>query len=85
MKHNAIEKCDEANLFLLFRNEFGRNVYFNFQPYGVMIGQHSFGEEKGLRNDDKSGCLLNQLSWVSPRTIKETLLPADDFRYPYMS
>jgi len=27
---------------------------------------------------------LNLLRWVSPRSIKETLVPPTDWRYPHM-
>lgn len=61
------------------------NFYFNDKPSGAMIGQQPFGGARASGTNDKSGSHLNLLRWVSPRTIKETLLPADDFRYPYMS
>jgi len=28
--------------------------------------------------------MVNMLRWVSPRTIKETFVPAKDYRYPFM-
>ena len=60
------------------------NFYFNDKPSGAMIGQQPFGGARASGTNDKSGSPLNLLRWVSPRTIKETLLPATDFRYPYM-
>ncbi len=60
------------------------NFYFNDKPSGAMIGQQPFGGARASGTNDKSGSHLNLLRWVSPRTIKETLLPATDFRYPYM-
>ena len=35
--------------------------------------------------NDKAGSILNLLRWVSPRSIKETLVPPKDFRYPFMA
>ena len=32
----------------------------------------------------RPGSWLNLERWITPRTIKETFLPAKDFRYPYM-
>ena len=34
--------------------------------------------------NDKAGSYLNLLRWVSPRTIKEALVPATDYRYPFL-
>ena len=34
--------------------------------------------------NDKAGSVVNLLRWVSPRTIKEALLPAEDWRYPFL-
>jgi len=34
--------------------------------------------------NDKAGSLWNLSRWVSPRTVKETFVPATDYRYPFM-
>jgi 1-pyrroline-5-carboxylate dehydrogenase len=60
------------------------NFYFNDKPTGAMVGQQPFGGSRASGTNDKAGSHLNLLRWVSPRTIKETLLPATDFRYPFM-
>jgi 1-pyrroline-5-carboxylate dehydrogenase len=60
------------------------NFYFNDKPTGAMVGQQPFGGSRASGTNDKAGSHLNLLRWVSPRTIKETLIPATDFRYPYM-
>jgi 1-pyrroline-5-carboxylate dehydrogenase len=60
------------------------NFYINDKPSGAMIGQQPFGGSRASGTNDKAGSYLNLLRWTSPRTIKETLLPASDFRYPYM-
>ncbi len=60
------------------------NFYINDKPTGAMVGQQPFGGSRGSGTNDKAGSHLNLLRWVSPRTIKETLLPATDFKYPFM-
>jgi 1-pyrroline-5-carboxylate dehydrogenase len=61
------------------------NFYINDKPTGAMVGQQPFGGARASGTNDKSGSKLNLLRWVSPRTIKETLVPPTDFRYPYMT
>jgi 1-pyrroline-5-carboxylate dehydrogenase len=60
------------------------NFYINDKPTGAMVGQQPFGGARGSGTNDKAGSYLNLIRWVSPRTIKETLIPATDFRYQYM-
>jgi 1-pyrroline-5-carboxylate dehydrogenase len=60
------------------------NFYINDKPTGAMIGQQPFGGGRASGTNDKAGTLLNLLRWVSPRTIKETFLPAVDYGYPFM-
>jgi 1-pyrroline-5-carboxylate dehydrogenase len=60
------------------------NFYINDKPTGAMVGQQPFGGARASGTNDKAGSHLNLLRWVSPRTIKETLIPATDFKYPYM-
>jgi 1-pyrroline-5-carboxylate dehydrogenase len=60
------------------------NFYINDKPTGAMVGQQPFGGSRASGTNDKAGSHLNLLRWVSPRTIKETLIPATGFRYPYM-
>jgi 1-pyrroline-5-carboxylate dehydrogenase len=61
------------------------NFYINDKPTGAMVGQQPFGGARASGTNDKSGSMLNLLRWVSPRTVKETLVPPTDFRYPYMT
>ncbi len=61
------------------------NFYINDKPTGAMVGQQPFGGARASGTNDKAGSYLNLIRWVSPRTIKETLIPATDFRYPYMT
>lgn len=65
------------------RNAAG-NFYINDKPTGAMVGLQPFGGARASGTNDKAGGSLNLLRWVSPRTIKETFVPATDFRYPYM-
>jgi 1-pyrroline-5-carboxylate dehydrogenase len=60
------------------------NFYINDKPTGAMVGQQPFGGARASGTNDKAGSYLNLLRWVSPRTIKETLIPATDFKYPFM-
>ena len=60
------------------------NFYINDKPTGAMVGLQPFGGARASGTNDKAGGRLNLMRWVSPRTIKETFLPATDFRYPYM-
>ncbi len=60
------------------------NFYLNDKPTGAVVGLQPFGGARGSGTNDKAGSFLNLLRWTSPRTIKETLLPATDFKYPYM-
>jgi 1-pyrroline-5-carboxylate dehydrogenase len=60
------------------------NFYINDKPTGAMVGLQPFGGSRGSGTNDKAGGNLNLLRWISPRTIKETFIPAQDFPYPYM-
>lgn len=60
------------------------NFYINDKPTGAMVGQQPFGGSRASGTNDKAGSHLNLLRWVSPRTIKETLIPATDYKYPFM-
>jgi len=59
------------------------NFYINDKPTGAMVGQQPFGGARASGTNDKAGSYLNLIRWVSPRTIKETLIPPTDFRYPF--
>ena len=60
------------------------NFYINDKPSGALVGQQPFGGSRASGTNDKAGSYLNLTRWVSPRTIKETLIPATDFKYPFM-
>jgi 1-pyrroline-5-carboxylate dehydrogenase len=60
------------------------NFYVNDKPTGAVVGQQPFGGSRASGTNDKAGSPLNLLRWVSPRSIKETLVPPTDWRYPHM-
>jgi len=60
------------------------NFYINDKPTGAVVGQQPFGGARASGTDDKAGSAQNLLRWVAARTIKETFVPAVDYRYPYM-
>jgi 1-pyrroline-5-carboxylate dehydrogenase len=60
------------------------NYYINDKPTGAVVGQQPFGGGRASGTNDKAGSVLNLHRWVSPRAIKETFVPAKDYRYPFM-
>lgn len=73
--------AEEATYAL--RNAAG-NFYINDKPTGAVVGQQPFGGARASGTNDKAGSILNLLRWVSPRTIKETFVPAEDYKYPFL-
>ena len=60
------------------------NFYINDKPTGAVVGQQPFGGARASGTNDKAGSVLNLYRWLSPRTIKETFVPAADYRYPFL-
>ena len=60
------------------------NFYINDKCTGAIVGQQPFGGARGSGTNDKAGSKLNLQRWVSARTVKETFVPAVDYRYPFM-
>jgi 1-pyrroline-5-carboxylate dehydrogenase len=60
------------------------NFYINDKPTGAIVGQQPFGGARASGTNDKAGSAHNLLRWTSPRVIKETFVPATDWRYPHM-
>ena len=60
------------------------NFYINDKCTGAVVGQQPFGGARASGTNDKAGSLINLLRWVSPRTIKEALVPPTDYRYPFL-
>jgi 1-pyrroline-5-carboxylate dehydrogenase len=69
---------------LALRNAAG-NFYINDKPTGAQVGQQPFGGARASGTNDKAGSKMNLMRWVSARTIKETFVPATDYRYPFMA
>jgi 1-pyrroline-5-carboxylate dehydrogenase len=60
------------------------NFYINDKPTGAVVGQQPFGGARKSGTNDKAGSHLNLFRWLSPRTIKETMNPPKDYRYPFL-
>jgi len=67
----------------LLQNAAG-NFYINDKPTGAVVGQQPFGGARSSGTNDKAGSKMNLMRWVSVRLIKETFVPATDYRYPFM-
>ena len=61
------------------------NFDVNDKPTGAVVGQQPFGGGRASGTNDKAGSMWNLIRWVSPRTVKETLVPATDYRYPFLA
>jgi 1-pyrroline-5-carboxylate dehydrogenase len=60
------------------------NFYINDKPTGAVVGQQPFGGARKSGTNDKAGSMWNLMRWVSPRSMKETLVPPTDYRYPFL-
>ena len=60
------------------------NFYINDKPTGAVVGQQPFGGGRASGTNDKAGSVMNLLRWTSAQSIKETLVPSTDYRYPFM-
>jgi 1-pyrroline-5-carboxylate dehydrogenase len=60
------------------------NFYINDKPTGAVVGMQPFGGARASGTNDKAGSMQNLLRWVSPRTIKETFVTPEDYRYPFL-
>ncbi|MBB5917955.1 1-pyrroline-5-carboxylate dehydrogenase [Nocardia transvalensis] len=76
---SAIEKASEALRFA------AGNFYVNDKPTGAVVGQQPFGGARASGTNDKAGSPLNLLRWASPRSIKETFVPATEHAYPHQA
>jgi len=59
------------------------NFYINDKPTGAVVGQQPFGGARASGTNDKAGSILNLYRWLNARTIKETMVPVTDYRYPF--
>ncbi|MDR1431470.1 MAG: aldehyde dehydrogenase family protein, partial [Propionibacteriaceae bacterium] len=60
------------------------NFYINDKSTGAVVGQQPFGGARASGTNDKAGSLWNLIRWVSPRAVKEALLPPKAIGYPHM-
>ena len=60
------------------------NFYVNDKPTGAVVGMQPFGGARASGTNDKAGSALNLLRWASHRTIKETFITPEDYRYPFL-
>ena len=68
----------------ILKNSAG-NFYIIDKPTGAVVSQQPFGGGRSSGTNDKAGSYLNLLRWVSPRTIKETFVPAKDYKYSFLN
>jgi 1-pyrroline-5-carboxylate dehydrogenase len=61
------------------------NFYVNDKPTGAVVGQQPFGGARASGTNDKAGAALNLQRWTSDRSIKETMVPAQNYQYPFMA
>lgn len=66
------------------RNAAG-NFYINDKPTAAVVGQQPFGGGRASGTNDKAGSAMNLLRWMTVRTIKETMVPPEDWTYPFMA
>ena len=60
------------------------NFYINDKPTGAVVGQQPFGGARASGTNDKAGSAMNLLRWTSVQTVKETFVPAKDYKYPFL-
>ncbi|SFC87050.1 delta-1-pyrroline-5-carboxylate dehydrogenase [Zunongwangia mangrovi] len=77
------DRYEAAKATDILQNAAG-NFYINDKPTGAVVGQQPFGGARGSGTNDKAGSKLNLMRWISPRLIKETFVPATDYKYPFM-
>lgn len=73
-----------VNLAMKMLRQAAGNFYINDKPTGAIVNQQPFGGARASGTNDKAGSWLNLIRWTSPRTIKETFVPATEYDYPYM-
>ena len=61
------------------------NFYINDKPTGAVVGQQPFGGSRASGTNDKAGSAWNLMRWISPRAIKENLVPPTVLGYPSMA
>ncbi|XP_036956213.1 delta-1-pyrroline-5-carboxylate dehydrogenase, mitochondrial [Acanthopagrus latus] len=75
---NVIQEAAKA-----LRNAAG-NYYVNDKSTGSIVAQQPFGGARASGTNDKPGGPHYVLRWTSPQVVKETHVPLQDWKYPYM-
>lgn len=65
------------------RNTSG-NFYINDKPTAAIVNQQPFGGARLSGTNDKAGSVGHMMRWLSMRAIKENMVPAMHWDYPYM-
>ncbi len=55
------------------------NFYINDKPTGAVVAHQPFGGGRASGTNDKAGGEQNLMRWISPRSVKETLVPSTDY------
>ncbi|UYP44009.1 2,5-dioxopentanoate dehydrogenase [Candidatus Lokiarchaeum ossiferum] len=74
----AIEKAEKILRFA------AGNFYINDKPTGAIVSRQPFGGTRSSGTNDKAGSKLNLLRWLSPRTIKENAVAANNWKPPFL-
>ncbi|KAK2551206.1 Delta-1-pyrroline-5-carboxylate dehydrogenase [Acropora cervicornis] len=61
------------------------NFYINDKSTGSIVGQQPFGGARLSGSNDKAGSSHYIMKWVSIQSIKETVVPTEDYKYPHQS
>ncbi len=80
----ATDRAAIAQATTVLRQSAG-NFYVNDKPTGAVVGQQPFGGARQSGTNDKAGSAYNLVRWLSPRSLKETLVSPRDYRYPFMA
>jgi 1-pyrroline-5-carboxylate dehydrogenase len=62
----------------------GRQLLHQRQAHGRRGGTAAVRRRPRLGTNDKAGSAQNLMRWGSTRSIKETFVPAKDYRHPHM-
>uniref|UniRef100_A0A8C5PHF7 Multifunctional fusion protein n=1 Tax=Leptobrachium leishanense TaxID=445787 RepID=A0A8C5PHF7_9ANUR len=83
LSHNShcLNVIEEAGRLL--RNAAG-NFYINDKSTGAVVAQQPFGGARMSGTNDKPGGRHYILRWTSPQVVKQTHVPLEDWKYPYM-
>lgn len=80
--------CSDRNMLVRLERELRYacgNLYLNDKSTGSMAGYIPFGGGRASGTNDKPGSKVNMLKWLSPRTIKDTIVQPENWGYDCMS